>query len=240
MSDELIGRMISMVDLTDLSDGCSAGDVARLCDRAERAGVAAVCVWPDFVADATAHLAGSTVRVATVANFPSGAERAYACGVVMERALVDGADEIDVVLPYRAWLAGDTDRAGEMLSVARELTGAAGAALKVILETGELPEQQIAPAARYAIDAGADFIKTSTGKTPVSATPGAVSVMLDVISSSRRPIGIKPSGGIAGFDDALEYLEMAETAWGVEQVTAERLRFGASRLLDDLEARLAR
>ncbi len=240
MQGDFIGRMISMIDLTDLSDGCSADDVERLCDRAGRAGVAAVCVWPDFVADAAAQLAGAAVRVATVANFPSGAERAFATAVMIERSLGDGADEIDVVLPYRAWLGGDTDRAGAVLSVARELTASAGAVLKVIVETGELPEQQIAAASRFALDAGADFVKTSTGKTPVSATPGAVSVILDVISSSGRDCGIKPSGGITGFDDALEYLELAETAWGAEQVTADRFRFGASRLLDDLEGRLGR
>ena len=227
-----------MIDLTDLSDGCSAADVEALCGRAMRAGCAAVCVWPDFVADASASLAGSSVRVATVANFPSGDERAFATGVVIERSLADGADEIDVVFAYRAWLAGDLDRAAAVLSRARELTTAGGAVLKVILETGALTTSQVAAAARFAIDGGADFVKTSTGKTPVSATTEAVAAMLDAVASSPRPVGIKASGGIATLSDAMAYLDLADSAWGRDGVTAERFRFGASRLLDDLEAHL--
>lgn len=226
-----------MIDLTDLSDGCSAADVEALCGRAMQAGCAAVCVWPDFVADASAFLDGSPVRVATVANFPSGDERAFATGVVIGRSLADGADEIDVVLAYRAWLAGDLDRAAAVLSRARELTASGGAVLKVILETGALTTSQVAAAARFAIDGGADFVKTSTGKTPVSATTDAVVAMLDAVASSPRPVGIKASGGIATLSDAMAYLDLVDAAWGREHVTAERFRFGASRLLDDLEGR---
>jgi len=228
--------MIGLIDLTDLSDGCGPRDIERLCNRARRAGTAAVCVWPDFVAQASQELCDDAVRVATVANFPTGDERAFATGVLVERCLSDGADEIDVVVPHRAFVAGDTARAAQVLEVVRHLADGAGASMKVILETGEVPADRVADVARFAIAAGADFIKTSTGKTPVSATPGAVRVMLEVIAATEHRVGIKPSGGISQFADAEQYLAMAEQVVGSEWVTAETFRFGASRLLDTLEA----
>jgi deoxyribose-phosphate aldolase len=227
-------RAIALIDLTNLTDHCTPADVAELCERARRHGTAAVCIWPDFVAHAVAHLTGTGVNVATVVNFPSGDERAFAVGVVTERALADGADEVDVVLPFRAFAAGDTARAETMLRTVRAIT-AGRALMKVILETGELVDLELVrQAARLAIECGADFIKTSTGKSPVSATLDAVEVMLAEIAAAGRPVGIKPSGGISTADDAARYIEAAERAMGEGWVTPATFRFGASGLLDAL------
>lgn len=225
---------ISLVDLTNLADDCDDAAVDLLCDRALRAGTAAVCVWPDFVARAARRLADQPVGVATVVNFPTGDERAFATGVLTERALDDGADEIDVVLPYRWFANGDRDRAADVLSTVRAAVDGRGI-VKVILETGELADTDlIAGAARFAIDHGADFVKTSTGKTEVSATLEAARVMLDAIAAADRPVGLKPSGGIRTADDAEAYLSLAESVMGLDFLAPSTFRFGASGVLDAL------
>jgi deoxyribose-phosphate aldolase len=155
--------------------------------------------------------------------------------VVTERAITDGADEIDVVLPYRAWLAGDTDWAGEVLDGVRDAAGEH--TMKVILETGELPDTTaVENASRFAIEHGADFIKTSTGKSPVSATLEAARAMLGVIKETDRQVGLKPSGGIRTFDDAAAYLALAAEVMGPDWPQVATFRFGASGLLEALTA----
>lgn len=225
---------ISLVDLTNLTDDCDAAAIDVLCERALRAGTAAVCVWPDFVAQAVERLAGAPIAVATVVDFPSGDERPFATGVLTERALADGADEIDVVLPYRWFARGDRVRAQAMLATVRSAT-ADRALMKVILETGELVDPTlIADAARFAIDHGADFVKTSTGKSAVSATPEAARIMLDAIAATDRTVGLKPSGGIGTADDADAYLRLAESVMGGDFLRPRTFRFGASGVLDAL------
>lgn len=227
-------RAISLVDLTDLTNDCTAAAIDALCERAARYHTAAVCVWPDFVARSAAALVGSGVRVATVVNFPSGDERPFAVGLVTDRALGDGAHEIDVVLPFRQFAAGEIDRPAAVLDCVRSLTDGR-ALMKVILETGELPDLgTVERAARFAIDHGADFIKTSTGKTPVSATLPAAETMLAVIAGAGRRVGIKPSGGISKADDAARYIDAAERAMGQGWVDPATFRFGASGLLNAL------
>ena len=234
MDAELARRAISLLDLTDLTDDCTPEAIDSLCERAARYGTAAVCVWPDFVAQSSSALAGSGVRVATVVNFPSGEERAFAVGVVTDRALADGADEIDVVLPYKVFAAGDRVRPSLMLERVRRITEG-NALMKVILETGELPDLDTAEAAaRFAIEHGADFVKTSTGKTPVSATLPAAQRMLEVIAASGRPVGLKPAGGIGTADAAGEYIALAEQIMGEGWVRPATFRFGASGLLNAL------
>ena len=233
---------ISLVDLTDLGDATTAEAVARLCDRAVTHGTAAVCVWPRFVAECASRLGGSGVRVATVVNFPSGAEALDDVVAATHRALDDGADEIDVVLPYRAWLDGDVAAAGDVLDAVRvaiddRVTDIS--AMKVIIETGELPDRAaIDRAAHFAIAHRADFVKTSTGKTAVSATPEAAEIVLEAIDVSGRPVGLKASGGIGTAADAEVYLDLAEEIMGQGWVSAETFRFGASGLLDALLAEL--
>lgn len=225
---------ISLVDLTDLADDASAASTDDLCDRALTHATAAVCVWPDFVARAAARLDGSPVSVATVVNFPSGDDRPFAVGVLTERAVADGADDVDVVIPYRSLLAGDTARAGAVLDVVRGAT-AGRAIMKVILETGELVDvDTIERAAGMAIERGADFVKTSTGKSPVSATPDAAAAMLRAVAQAGRPVGLKPSGGIRSVADAEAYMSLAEPVIG--ELGPQNFRFGASGLLDALLA----
>lgn len=229
---------ISLVDLTDLSDDCDAVAAAALCDRASRFGTAAVCVWPEFVAMSSEILrefrADGGPAVATVVNFPTGDERAFSVATQTERALADGADEIDVVLPYRAFATGDRGRPPAVLQAVRALTDQR-ALMKVIIEAGELPDTgTITSATKFAIEHGADFVKTSTGKSAVSATPAAVSAMLAVIAGERRSIGIKPSGGISTVADADTYLRLAEDAMGPDWLSPRTFRFGASGLLKAL------
>jgi len=224
-----------MIDLTDLADDRSAAGIDDLCARAALNGTAAVCVWPEHVARCVAQLEGTRIQIATVVNFPTGDEALDVVVAQTSGALDDGADEIDVVIPYRSLLVHDTDRVVALLDAVRDATG--DQLLKVILETGELSDlDTVRTATRLAIDHGADFVKTSTGKTPVSATVPAVRAMLDVIRTvaGGRAIGIKPSGGIRTFADALGYLSAADDVMGQGWATPSTFRFGASGLLDAL------
>jgi deoxyribose-phosphate aldolase len=229
-------RAIGLIDLTDLADDHAPDGIDELCRRAREYRTAAVCVWPEFVATCAAQLDGSGVRVATVVNFPSGDEPVEAVVAATAAALRDGADDIDVVLPYRAFLSGDDEHAAAMVRAVAELVDTP-TILKVILETGALRDGgSISAAARLAIDNGADFVKTSTGKIPVGASLEAAATMLDVIARAGRPIGLKPSGGIRTFDEAMAYVDLADSVMGEGWATPATFRFGASGLLDALLA----
>ena len=231
-------RAIEMIDLTDLSDDHSPDGIDGLCARARAHGTAAVCVWPEFVATCASQLAGSGVRVATVVNFPSGDGEVADVVSTTQDALADGADDVDLVLPYRAFLAGDLDTATAMVrAVAAEV--AAPRILKVILESGAYGDgDQVRAAAALAIEAGADFVKTSTGKIPAGASLEAARAMLDAVASSGRPVGLKPSGGIRTYDEAMAYIDLADSVMGDGWATPATFRFGASGLLDALLAEL--
>jgi deoxyribose-phosphate aldolase len=231
-------RAIPLLDLTDLGAETTEAAADALCERAAAAGVAAVCVWPPYVERCAGHLAATGVRVATVANFPAGTDPPDQAAAVAAAAIAAGADEIDVVLPYAAWLAGDVERAAGLLSAVR---GEAGShVVKVIIETGELPDRAaIDRATHFAIANGADFVKTSTGKTPVSATPEAAEIVLEAIAMWDHPVGFKASGGIRTVDDARTYLDLADTIMGADWVAPTTFRLGASSLLDALEQALA-
>ena len=185
---------------------------------------------------AQANLKGSPVRIATVVNFPAGGEDVSRVTDDTQEALSDGANEIDLVLPYNALRRGDRAVAVEMVEAVRDLVDG-DRLLKVILETGELQDPKLIEAAsRIAIEAGADFIKTSTGKTPVSATPEAAEIMLDAIKASGRPVGLKPSGGIRTLADAKIYLDLADRIMGPGWATPKTFRIGASSVYDALIA----
>jgi len=239
MSDAQVAtRALRSLDLTDLTDNCTDQAIDALCKKAldPRGPVAAVCVWPQFVKRAQENLRGSTVRIATVVNFPAGGEDVSRVTDDMQEALSDGANEIDLVLPYDAVRRGDLAIAAEMVEAVRDHVDQ-GRVLKVILETGELKDPKlIETASRLAIDAGADFIKTSTGKTPVSATPEAAEIMLNVIKASSRPVGLKPSGGIRTVGDATIYLDLADRIMGPSWATPKTFRIGASSVYDALLA----
>ena len=233
-------RILSLIDLTNLNDDCTEDNVVELCSRAqgEFGNTAAVCVWPRFVNLCASILRGTSIKVATVVNFPHGGTDVADVVATTIAALDAGADEIDLVLPYQSMITGDEAQVLSMLEAVREVVHAP-AHLKVILETGELinPER-IRRASELAIKTGADFIKTSTGKSKISATPEAVTTMLQVIRDSERPVGLKPSGGIRTVAEAQQYLDLADAIMGPQWATPQTFRFGASGLLDAVEAEL--
>jgi deoxyribose-phosphate aldolase len=225
-------RAIACLDLTNLDDDCDAAAVEALCARADtpHGPVAAVCVWPAFVAQARAALAGSPVEIATVVNFPSGEAKIEATRTETREALAAGATEVDLVVPWRRLLEG---QAGAVEASVREIKDVCGpVALKAILETGELREPAlIRRAADEAIAGGADFLKTSTGKVPVNATPEAATVLLEAIRVSGLPVGLKASGGVRTTRDAALYLELCDRIMGDGWATPARFRIGASSVL---------
>jgi deoxyribose-phosphate aldolase len=233
-------RVLSLIDLTNLNDDCTEEDVVELCSRAqgEFGNTAAVCVWPRFVDLCASILRGTSIKVATVVNFPHGGTDVANVVATTIAVLDAGADEIDLVLPYQSMITGDEAQVLSILQAVREVVHAP-AHLKVILETGELINlERIRRASELAIKSGADFIKTSTGKTKISATPEAVTTMLQVIRDSGRPVGLKPSGGIRTVADAQQYLDLADAIMGPQWATPRTFRFGASGLLDAVEAEL--
>ncbi|WP_306148224.1 MULTISPECIES: deoxyribose-phosphate aldolase [unclassified Roseibium] len=240
---ETAKRALGLVDLTNLNDDCTAEDVTALTNRTvtPHGAVAAVCVWPRFVAQAVKELAGTGVKVATVVNFPAGGEDTQAVVAETRQAIADGADEIDLVMPYRTFVEGRKGFAEEQIIQVKAAIPEP-AILKVILETGEIKDPLLIHAAsNVAIAAGADFIKTSTGKVAVNATLEAAEIMLTAIEEARRDnaervIGFKPAGGIKTASDAAAYLALADKIMGHNWVSASTFRFGASGLLDALTA----
>ncbi|WP_066716270.1 MULTISPECIES: deoxyribose-phosphate aldolase [Hyphomicrobiales] len=224
-------RALALLDLTDLSDNADEAGLAALCARAVGAPgpVAAICIWPRFVAQARTMLGRAPVRIATVVNFPQGEATGADVLAETQGAVAAVADEIDLVLPWRAFLGGDAAGAEAMVRAVKDSCD--GRTLKVILETGEYPDlDRVRAASELAIAAGADFIKTSTGKTAHSASLPAARTMLEVIAGSGRPVGLKPSGGIRTLADAAGYLELADAIMGPDWATPETFRFGASGL----------
>ena len=240
---------IRCLDLTSLEGTETPEQVDTLCERAVRpdpgdpnvSGVAAIVLYPPFVSIAAERLKGTSVKVATVIGFPVPTEPLAKRLAEIHAALEAGADEIDIVLNRQAFLSGRKDEAGEEISKSKEAAGPA--TLKVILETGELAsEERIRAAAMLAMSAGADFLKSSTGKVGVGATPEAALAMMDAVrgfhEQSGRAVGVKLSGGIRTTDQAVGFIEMLEEKLGPDWLTPERFRIGASALLDDLVARL--
>ena len=223
------------LDLTSLNEQDGTADIDRLCARARgRCGdVAAVCVWPRFVAHARRQLPAA-IRVAAVANFPAGDGDVGAVRQEVQAIAAAGAQEVDVVLPWRALRAGDDAAAIGLLQAAR--AACPGLTLKVILETGELQTSaRIEHAARLALAAGADFLKTSTGKLPVGATLPAAEAMLRAMRGHAQA-GLKLSGGLRRVADLLPYLERVVRERGAQALQPRHFRIGASSLLDDIEA----
>jgi deoxyribose-phosphate aldolase len=238
--------VVRMIDLTTLEGADTRGKVAALCAKAMRPDpvdasvphVAAVCVYPNLIAPARERLGTSPVRIAAVATgFPSG-QYPLAVRLADARAAAElGADEIDMVIDRGAFLSG---RYGEVYDQIVRVRDAVGDAhLKVILETGELGTyDNVRRASFLAMAAGADFIKTSTGKTSPAATLPVTLCMLeairDVHAETGRAVGMKPAGGIRHAKQAIQYLCMVNETLGRDWLTPERFRFGASSLLNDV------
>ena len=237
---------VRMVDLTTLEGADTPGKIRAMCAKALRPDpadsrvppVAAVCVYPDLVGICRAELAGSRVAVASVATaFPSGrASLAVKLADVAE-AVAAGADEVDMVIDRGAFLAG---RYGQVFQEVRQVREACGGAhLKVILETGELATlDNVSRASWLAMLAGADFIKTSTGKVSPAATPPVTLVMLaaarDYARVTGRRVGVKVAGGVRSAKEAIRYLVLVRETAGTEWLTPDLFRIGASSLLNDL------
>ena len=236
----MAARALALLDLTDLSDTCGQTHIDLLCRRAitPHGKVAAICIWPQFVQYASGKLKGSGVRIATVINFPRGGSDIDRALDDTQEALRDGADEIDLVMPWHAFLQGDETGPRDMMAAVADATAGAHV-LKVILETGALVQPEtIARASRLAIAAGANFIKTSTGKIAVSATPEAARTMMEAIKASGKSVGFKAAGGVRNVADAGIYLDLADTIMGPHWASPASFRFGASGLLDNLLATL--
>jgi deoxyribose-phosphate aldolase len=232
----LAARLLPLIDLTSLNDARD-DDIAGLCRAAQtpHGPVAAVCSWPVFAGAAKERLSGAGIAVAAVLNFPEGKTPLAAVLEEAEAAMAAGAEELDLVWPYQAWLAGERRRACAMIEAVK---GAAQgrARLKVILETAALGgAKNIAGASREAIAAGADFLKTSTGKAKQGgASLAAAEVMLEAIAAVGRGVGFKASGGIRSPREAGEYLALAERKLGPDWPGPQRFRIGASGLLSEI------
>lgn len=243
---------VSMMDLTTLEGADTKGKVSQLCRKARQPmperfdcpPCAAVCVYPNLVAHAVKELRGSGVGVAAVATgFPSGQ---YPLAIRLEdtrHAVGEGAGEIDMVISRGAFLEGDFVRVHDEIAAVKEACGHAH--LKVIFETGELQTyDHVRYVSDLAIAAGADFIKTSTGKVSPAATLPVTLVLVEAVRdhylATGKRVGVKPAGGIRRAKEALQYLVMVKETAGDDWLTPELFRFGASSLLLDVEMQLAR
>lgn len=225
--------ILPLLDLTSLRGDESEAEIEALADRAMAKGVAAICVYPRFVKSARGRLGTDPVQLASVVNFPDGSDD-IARVVEETKALVaDNADEIDMVAPLDAIMEGDVGLVTEMVDAVK--AAADGRVLKVILETGRLEDPaRITAAARAAIMAGADMLKTSTGKTPTGARLEDAAVLLAVIEEADGKVGLKLSGGIRTANQAAGYLHLIEQFMTPGWISPKTVRFGASSLLDDL------
>ncbi len=234
-------RSLGLIDLTNLEDDCSTADIDKLCARAQTpyGNTAAVCVWPRFVAQSVQLLASTGIEIATVVNFPSGDGDVKEVMHETKAVVAEGATEVDLVMPYKAILAGDIERVEQMISTIRAVTDNR-AKLKVILESGELGDDaMITKASKLALEEGADFIKTSTGKVAVNATLPAAKLMFSAIKDfGELSRGFKTSGGIKTVEGCGAFLALADDIMGPHWANRNTFRFGASRALDDVLAAL--
>jgi deoxyribose-phosphate aldolase len=243
---------LSMIDLTTLEGKDTQGKVKQLCYKAQHIAdnltqlpsVAAICVYPNHVKTAKKSLINSTIKVASVATaFPSG-NSSLKIKLADTRMAVDhGADEVDMVISRGQFLEGNYGYVSDEIAAIKEACGSAR--LKVILETGELSTlENVRKASEIAILAGADFIKTSTGKISPAATMPVTYVMLQTIrdyyDTTGKMVGMKPAGGISTAKIALQYLVMLYETLGDAWMTNEWFRFGASSLANDIVMQLAK
>ncbi|UCE92591.1 MAG: deoxyribose-phosphate aldolase [Flavobacteriaceae bacterium] len=243
---------LSMIDLTTLEGKDTPGKVKQLCYKAlhlhdslkDIPTVAAVCVYPTYVKIAKKELEGSGIQVASVATaFPSGQSSRNTKITDTVFAVEQGADEIDMVISRGEFLAGEYDFVYDEIAAVKEACGEAH--LKVILETGELDTlDNVRKASEIAMYAGADFIKTSTGKIQPAATMPVTYVMLDAIKDyylkTGKMIGMKPAGGISTSKIALQYLVMLNEVLGAKWMNKDYFRFGASSLANDILMQLVK
>lgn len=234
---------ISLMDLTTLNDDDTDQKVIQLCADAHSAAgdTAAVCIYPRFIPIARKTLVEQNtpqIKIATVTNFPHGNDDLDIALAETRAAVAYGADEVDVVFPYRALMTGNSEIGATMIKACREICGSK-ITLKVIIESGELKTPElIKQASLICIEAGADFIKTSTGKVPINATLEAAEIMLKAIKESGRDVGFKAAGGVKDAQTTHDYLQLARDIMGDNWVSSKHFRFGASSLLVSLLSEL--
>ncbi len=245
---EGLKMVLNMIDLTTLEGKDTEGKVKQMCYKAQHLAddipnlptVAAVCVYPTFVKTAKKYLKNSTVKVASVSTaFPAGQAPLQFKLEDTKYALDNGADEVDMVINRGEFLRGNFQLVYEEIMAVKELTHSYNARLKVILETGELSTlDNVRRASEIAILAGADFIKTSTGKVQPAATLPVTYVMLQAIrdyyDKTGIMVGMKPAGGISNAKTALQYLVMVKEVLGEEWLSNQWFRYGASSLANDV------
>ncbi len=233
-----VQSLIGCLDLTYLGEDDERA-VDTLCDKAITpwGTVAGLCVYPQWLKKVSTV---QGVQPVTVVNFPGGGQSLAEIEKDLVQALVWGAQEIDVVIPYQSYVDGSSKKACELLTLCRQLC-AEPILLKVIIESGAMPnDEHIRWACRDAIQCGADFIKTSTGKVAVGATLSAVRIILEEIAAHQVAVGVKVSGGVRELDDALAYLNLAEQYKGDLLINSHTFRIGASQLLDNICQYLAK
>ena len=245
---ELLKKLFSLIDLTTLSERDNIQNVTLLCEKVNMLSeaypsmpaVAAICIYPEMVQVVKEYLVNPLVNIATVGGgFPASQTFTNIKVMEIEQALGQGADEVDIVLPVGKFLMEDYEYVEYEIQVIKERIKEVH--LKVILETGSLQDYSLIRKASFlAIGSGADFIKTSTGKIPVGATPEAMIIMCQAIgeyySKTGKKIGIKPAGGISDAETAILYYAIVKEILGEDWLNSERFRIGASRLANNLMA----
>ena len=232
-------KAIELMDLTTLNDDDTDQKVIDLCHKAvtPAGNTAAICIYPRFIPIARKtlnDLGAEDIQIATVTNFPHGNDDIAIAVLETRAAVAYGADEVDVVFPYRSLMEGNETLGFELVKACKEECGD-DVLLKVIIESGVLADPAlIRKASELSIDAGADFIKTSTGKVTVNATLEAAEIMMTVISEKNKNVGFKPAGGVRDAAQAAEFLAVAERLLGADWATPRTFRFGASSLLNSL------
>jgi len=232
-------KILQLIDLTSLNDSDNEIAIKNLCDKTTTSfgHVPAICIFSRFIPIAREYLSETNpqVKIATVTNFPHGSSDIELAYFETELAIKRGADEVDIVFPYHDLINGNETIGLEMISQAKKICG--DKILKVIIESGNLKTPElIRLASLISIEAGCDFIKTSTGKVAVNATLEAAEIMLNVIKGTGKNCGFKAAGGIKTVNDAVPYLELAANIMGIEWINANNFRFGASGLLNDVLA----
>lgn len=245
---EILKKCFSFMDLTTLKTEDTEESVKALVDKVTEFHrlypayplPASICVYPNFAHVVKEHRLSPELHVTTVAGcFPTSQSFLEVKKAEVRMAIEDGADEIDIVLALNAFLAGDDARAAEEIAQIKQICAEHSVLLKVILETGILrSEELIYKASILAMEAGADFIKTSTGKVSVNATPEAATVMCkaikDYYQKSGRKVGFKAAGGVSTAEEALEYYQIGLNILGEEWMNKDLFRFGVSRLGNSL------
>jgi deoxyribose-phosphate aldolase len=245
---KLLKKIFSLIDLTSLSERDNIANITQMCEKVNMLSeaypsmpaVAAICVYPELVPVVKEHLVNPLVNIASVGGgFPASQTYTNIKVMEIEQAIGQGADEIDIVLPVGKFLMEEYEYVEHEIQVIKERIREIH--LKVILETGSLQDYTLIRKASFlAIGAGADFIKTSTGKIPVGATPEAMIIMCQAINEyynkTGKKIGIKPAGGISDAETAILYYAIVEEILGEDWLNSEKFRIGASRLANNLMA----